>query len=158
MSAVDHFERMREVRRGGFVALHRQGLKLVRRLIAEGKLRYIDQYLLTVLAENANFRTGLTQTSIPYLSEIEGMPCRTSISYSLRRLEAAGLIRRVSRTRRSQPLLVVSPFVFSGASDERIERHHVAWLREQDALPVIPATPGAVAAGHATESQLAPAA
>jgi SOS-response transcriptional repressor LexA len=154
MSAVDHFKRMREVRRGGFVALHRQGLKLVRRLIAEGRLRYIDQYVLTVLAENANVRTGLSQTSIAYLAEIEGMPSRTSIGYSLRRLETAGLIRRVSRSRRSQALLVVSPFVFTGASDERIERHHVAWLREQDAVPPPPVTANAVRVGHA----IAPAA
>jgi hypothetical protein len=154
MNATDHFERMREVRRGGFVALHRQGLKLVRRLIAEGKLRYIDQYVLTVLAENAHFRTGLSQTSVPYLAEIEGMPCRTSIGYSIRRLETAGLIRRVSKSRYSQTLLVISPFVFSGASDDRIERHHVAWLREQDALTPPPVTENAVKAGHA----IAPAA
>jgi len=150
MSASAFFDNQAEIRRAGFIGLNCWGLRRVRQLIKEGQLRRVDLPVLIGLAELANRRTGLVPASTTLLASIDGMPCHTTIQYSLRRLEEACLVRRVSSSRRSsQALLLLSPAVFNGVKEELAYRHHLAWAREQDAVPPPPPTEAVLRAGIA---------
>jgi predicted transcriptional regulator len=148
MSAT-FFNNHAEIVRLGFIGWRRWGIRRVRQLIEEGQLRHGDLSVLLGLMEQANRRTGLVPVSALFLSEMPGMPGRTTISYALRRLETAGLVRRVSSSRQSSTaLFLLSPELYSGAREELVQQHYRAWARPQDALPPPPVTAGAIAAGH----------
>lgn len=138
--------------------LRRQGLRRLNALLKEGKLRPLDFLVLMVMAANQSMQTCDVRLTLADLCNELRVGSVSPTSHSLRRLRAAGFVARVGGVA-GRGYYVISPLI-STAGGPRARRYHASLFKAamQQAAPVRPATPGAVAAGHALASQLAPAA
>ena len=134
----------------GWLSLHKPGLRLIGQLLEDKAIKPVDVTVLLALIEFQTRRSGLVQATCKEISQQPGMPCEDVVQLSLRRMESAGIIRRVGKRRSRLACLAVSPEIATSAKWTEKSWHLQAWHQlEAEAVPPPPPTASVIAAGIA---------